>query len=91
MGKTGVGAGPKNVTWYAEHAKLHKFGVGRGGLKNVCCPQGACPTYISRLNPRKTMSWTHAGVVQHICLTPPLPLEKCKLHVFRSGGGDVIA
>ena len=33
MGKTGVGAGPKNVTWYAEHAKLHKFGVGRGGVE----------------------------------------------------------
>ena len=33
MAKTGVGAGPKNVTWYAEHAKLHKFGVWRGGWK----------------------------------------------------------
>ena len=26
---------PKNVTWYAVHANLHLFGVGRRGLKHV--------------------------------------------------------
>ena len=41
-GSIGGRGAPKNVTWYAARANLHLFGM--GGVKNVCCPRGACPT-----------------------------------------------